>query len=393
MDERSPTGIEVLDAVDVALASEGAERAPELPAIARLGRYEILGRLAIGGMAEIFLARERSAAVGGSRQLVVKIMRPELEGDPVLRAMFLHEGRVALTLSHPHICHVYECGVEAGRCFIAMEHVRGVTLRALMRKSEITHRRLPPSIVARIGAHVAEALHAAHTAKDASGRPLGLVHRDVSPQNVMIGEGGVVKLLDFGVAHARTELGLEQPGMIKGKLGYLAPEQCLGQQVDARTDVFALGVVLWEAVTGRRLYPRSADAGALAAVVNEDAPDAHAVDPDVPESLAAILRRALSRAPADRFGSAAELQHALEGYLAERREIVNGARIAALVEELFGGSPPLELDRRAEAVAWIPAEPPSRRLRWAWLAGSALAVLALAPAAWALVRSESAVSE
>ncbi len=381
-------GIE--DGEDVALAFEPEEEEAPLPPLARLGRYELLGRVAVGGMAEIFLARERSRIVGGSRQVALKIIRPQLESDATFRTMFLHESRVALRLSHPNICHVYECGVAFGRCFLAMEHVRGVTLRELSRQAAIVLRPIPYPVVAKIGALVAEALHAAHLAKDASGRPLGVVHRDVSPQNVMIGFDGVVKLLDFGVAHAHTELAVETDGTVKGKLGYLAPEQCLGRPVDARTDVFALGVCLWELLTGRRLYKRSADAEALAEVAHEDAPDAHEVCPEVPDELARIVGRALARSPSHRFATAAEMQHALELFLTERRELVNATRIANVVEHLFGGEPRVELDRSPEVVAWIPSEDDAdedarapRSWGW-WLAAPVALLLALAALGWAL---------
>ncbi len=389
MDEHSVTAIEAWGEVDIAL-DPGEERSdrPELAAIARLGPYELLGRMAVGGMAEIFLARERATAVGGSRQLVVKVMRAELAGDPDLASMFLQEGRLALRLAHPNICHAYACGVEAGRCFIAMEHVRGVTLRDVMRRAEMAGYRLPPPVVAKIAAHVAEALHSAHRAVDAGGRPLGVVHRDVSPHNVMIGASGVVKLLDFGVARSRGGLHTERSGTIKGKLGYLAPEQCLGKAVDARTDVFALGVCAWEALTGRRLYDRSGDVASLTAVVEGNVPEVRSLEPSVPEELSAILARALARSPDDRFASAAELQHALERFLADRRELVTAARIASVVEHLYGGEPPLELDRRPEVVAWIEPERRPRRHPGRWVAAGLLATVALGAVAWTLASPE-----
>lgn len=338
----------------------------ELRAIARLGRYELLGRMAVGGMAEIYLARERFESLG-SRQLVVKVMRHELEGQAEYHTMFLHESQVALRLSHPNICHIYECGIEAGRCFIAMEYVRGVTWRELSRRAATTGTRIPVPVIVKIAAHVAEALHSAHHATDAAGRPLDVVHRDVSPQNVMISFDGVVKLLDFGVAHARTELSFERSGTIQGKFGYLAPEQCLGRPVDARTDIFALGVCLWEALTGRRLFKRSGDYETLNAIVHEDAPDPNEHGADVPEALSAIVRRALARAPDERFRSAAELHDALERYLTDARELVTTARIAEVVTHLAGDAREgPKLDRRGSAVCAAPPRqvvPEERRVR------------------------------
>lgn len=388
-------GIEPLEVVldERDLVSEAAPAA-ELPAIARLGRYELLGRMAVGGMAEIYLARERFVALG-SRQLVVKVMRLELERQPELHTMFLQESHVALRLQHPNICHVYECGIEEGRCFIAMEHVHGVTWRELQKRAALTGVRAPIPVIVKIAARVADALHSAHHAKDASGRPLEVVHRDVSPQNVMIAFDGTVKLLDFGVAHARTDRVFERSGTIQGKFGYLAPEQCLGRPVDARADVFALGVCLWEALAGRRLYKRTGDYETLNAIVHEDAPE---LGPEVPEALSAIVRRALARVPAERWQSAAELSNALERYLTDTRELVTNARVAEVVTHLAGDAREgPELDRRAAVVSWIspsepdrdalPALPPTVRRRAALTVGAGLAATCALSALFAVVWS------
>ncbi len=363
---------------------EVGKPSPELEPIARLGRYELLGRMAVGGMAEIFLARERARA-GGSRQVAVKVMRPHLSDDAELGAMFVNEGRVALRLNHPNICHVYEFGLERGRCFIAMEHVHGVTLRDVARRLAVRGERMPIAVVVGVVARVAEALHAAHQAKDAAGRPLAVVHRDVSPHNVMIGFDGVVKLLDFGVARARTG-NAERTDTIKGKFGYLAPEQCVGAPVDARTDVFALGVCLWEALTGRRLYRRTTDYESLQAIVHVDAPDPSTLVPDLPARLSAITLRALSRDPERRFASAAEMQDALEQYLVDERERVGTTRIQRYVHHLFDdrASAPPELDRRPDVVAWIGADqsPPRRAASWAVVAAALIAAISIAWIAW-----------
>ncbi|MDH5493742.1 MAG: serine/threonine protein kinase, partial [Myxococcales bacterium] len=177
---------------------------PELPTLREFGRYELLGRLAIGGMAEIFLARERSE-VGGSRHLVVKVIRPEFANDPEFSELFLNEGKLALGLRHPNICHVYEFGIHNDHPFIAMEVVVGISLFDLLRRSARASRRIPLPVSVKVIAEVAEALHSAHGAKDPRGRSLGLVHQDVSPHNIMLGYDGVVKLLDFGVARSSLD--------------------------------------------------------------------------------------------------------------------------------------------------------------------------------------------
>ncbi len=355
-EETVATSIDEVE-IEIEVEPEPSGRA-ELSPIARLGRYELLGRMAVGGMAEIFLARERARA-GSSREVVVKVMRPQLVGDAEHAAMFDNEGRVALRLQHPNICHVYELGLEHGRRYLAMEHVHGVTLRELTRRAAVRGERVPVPILARVVAHVAEALHAAHGATDADGRLLGIVHRDVSPHNVMVGFDGVVKLLDFGVAHVRSGTPFaERSGTIVGKFGYLAPEQCLGRPVDARTDVFALGVCLWEGLTGQRLFRRDTDYAGLQAIVHEDAPDPAQLCVEVPERLSSIALRALARDPAMRFSSAAAMQDALEQYLVDQRERVGTARVRRYVEHLFGERACVrpELDRDPETVAWIGPE-------------------------------------
>jgi serine/threonine-protein kinase len=300
------------------------------------------------------------STLGGSRHVVVKVVRPQLDGDAEFETMFLQEGRVALGLKHPNICHVYEVGQSRGRCFIAMEYVHGVTLNDLARRAVKEGVRVPTPILVKIAAQVAEALHSAHTAKDSAGRPLGIVHRDVSPHNIMIGYDGVVKLLDFGVARARGND--DDSGTIKGKLGYLAPEQCVGKPMDARADVFALGVCLWESMTGKRLFKRGSELETLTAIVKEDVPDPGEHGGDASPELAAIIRRALAKSPEDRWPSAEAMEEALEGYLTEARQGVNTARIARFVSKLYAEELNEEptLDRRPEVVAWIgpPSVPP-----------------------------------
>jgi serine/threonine-protein kinase len=389
--------------VDVTLVEpyEEARTPPsELTALGRFGRYELLGRMAVGGMAEIFLARERGAG-GGTRQVVVKVLRPELEHDRELQSLFLQEGHVALRLKHPNLCHAYEVGIERERCFIAMEHVHGLTLRRLLRTAARCGERVPVPMLVRIAADVAAALHAAHHARDASGRPLGIVHRDVSPHNVMIGFDGVVKLLDFGVAHAETELRpREAPGLVRGKLGYLAPEQCVGHPVDARTDVFALGVCLWEGLASRRLYKRNDSYETMQAIVSEDPPSPAHWNTPVPDALAMIVRRALDRAPDLRFPSAGAFQDALEQYLVQRGERVSSAQLAAYLASFGVHAHRPELDRSEAAVRWLaaPGRAPSlasgsRRLVLLVGAAAAGMISAVALAAWSSTRPEPRAAE
>ena len=312
---------------------DGHVTTQQLSAICTFGRYEVLGRIAFGGMAEIFLGRE-TTQVGASRYLVIKRILPHVADDDQFVQMFLDEARLAIQLNHPAICHIYEFGELDGSYFIAMEWINGVPLGKLLRKARLVGG-VPPEIAVRVIAQVAEALHYAHRAKDALGRPLGIVHRDVSPHNVMVAYDGQVKLLDFGIAKASSHTTKTEAGVVKGKFSYMAPEQCLGKSIDARADIFALGICLWEALTGEGLYHKENEYETMRAVIHDDAPRLATVRKDLPEGLDDIVQKALAKKPEDRYQTANDLANALEGWLAQARKIVNAAAIAELMEELY----------------------------------------------------------
>ncbi len=303
--------------------------------IARFGRYDVLGRLAIGGMAEIYLAQEPIPG-GGIRPVVVKVLRKQLANDEDFEQLFLREGRVAMQLSHPHISTVFEFGKWGGHFFIAMEYVEGATLKDIL---ERTARRgetaLDPEVAVGIVAKVASALDYAHTARDTRRKSLGVVHRDVSPHNLMVRFDGVVKLLDFGVAKVAQSEEESRSDAVKGKFGYLSPEQCRAASVDGRSDVFALGVCLWEALTGARLYKRGSQFDTFRAILEEPPPSVRDVRPELPEELDRIVKRALAKNPSDRYASAGEMQEALEAWLTTRGAVVTAARLRRTMAELF----------------------------------------------------------
>jgi len=308
-------------------------RASMLAPIGRYGRFELLGRLAYGGMAEIFLARETAQAFA-TRELVVKRIVPHVADDPAFVQMFLDEARLAMRLVHPNICHIYEFGQQDGTWFIAMEWVNGVPLGKVIKRARAAGG-VPPQVSARIIGLIAEALGHAHAAVDEHGRPLGLVHRDVSPQNIMVSYEGAVKLLDFGIAKVTSQPTRTAAGMLKGKFGYMSPEQCQGGALDGRSDVFSLGVCLFEALTARNLYRRGTEYETMKAIIEEAVPSARAIDPRVPEALDKILQHALAKRPEDRFQSAGEMQEAIEQWLADEHQVVNAKRIAELLQVLF----------------------------------------------------------
>src|SRR5574338_704894 len=221
------------------------------------GRYELLTLLARGGMAEVYLAR--MSGVGGFAKLfVIKRILPHLGDDPEFREMFINEGRVAARLDHPNICQVYELGEVDGEVFLAMEYLDGLAWADLM-KLLPRGRGVELRVTATVLGQICEGLRFAHEHVDLDGTPMPIVHRDVSPQNLMITTEGMCKLLDFGVSKVLTEGTRTRTGMLKGKLPYMAPEQIRGEPIDARADVFSMGVVLWESLTGGRLFQRDSD--------------------------------------------------------------------------------------------------------------------------------------
>jgi serine/threonine-protein kinase len=289
----------------------------------------------------------------------LKVIRAQLASSPELAALFMQEGRVALGLGHPNVCHTLRFGTEHGHPFLAMELVHGVTLRELFSRTRKRGEPMAPTVAAKIVSSVAEALHSAHVARDARGRPLGIVHQDVSPQNVMVAYDGTVKLLDFGVASTSKERAVEpienSHVTVRGKTAYLSPEQCSGMPVDPRSDVFSLGIVLYELLTSSRLFARAQSLDAMRAIAEEPLPE---WPTSIPEPLRRVLDLALAQDRADRYPTAAALQEDLERYLANGRSVVTSARISAELRSLLGndfGRAPT-IDASSEGVAWLRSE-------------------------------------
>lgn len=357
--------------VDRGVAKEGSVAALLPPGVGRrFGRYELLGRFAQGGMAEIYLARQ-VAADELERYLVVKCICPVVADDESFLRMFKREARLALQLKHPHICHIYEYGRQEGRYFLAMEWVEGASLLDALHRAGHRGEFLPAPVVVDVVARIASALDHAHRAHDRHGRPLGVVHRDVSPQNVAIAYDGTVKLLDFGVAKVHAEGTQTQPGTVAGKFAYMTPEQCRDEPLDGRCDVFALGVVLCEALTGYRLYNRSTPYETFRAICEDPVPSVRDQRPGLPEALDMIVRRALAKDRNDRFATAGNMAVALQQYLTVRGEMVTAADVADMMAVLFEedirrGLPELEVDTelmRSLEPMNEPAEPAEESVR------------------------------
>ncbi len=261
----------------------------------RFGRYTLRGLLGSGGMADVYAAELESIA-GFRKRLAIKRMRAHLVSDPMFVGMFLEEARLGSLLSHPKICEVYELAQVDGEYYMAMEYLHGVTLSGLRAACSRRGQSLPLPIVAGIFAQVCEGLQYAHERRDRNGDSLCLVHRDVSPQNLFIRDDGVVKVLDFGIATTDDGGHLTPTPSFKGKTAYMSPEQLQGKQLDRRTDVWSMGVVLFEALSGERLFRRGDLLETVHAIANEPIPLLSDLRPDAPPGLCSVVSRALSGA-------------------------------------------------------------------------------------------------
>jgi serine/threonine protein kinase len=328
-------------------------------------RYQILTRLAAGGMAEIFLARGASMA-DVERYCVLKRILHERAGDAQFVRMFLDEARLAAQLQHPNIAAVYDVGVLGDSYFFTMEYVHGETIRSLLQRAVDLRRPLPLACVLTIIAGAAAGLHHAHERNANDGRPLGIVHRDVSPSNVMVSFEGNVKVVDFGVAKAANRAVETQSGTVKGKISYLSPEQCRGTRVDRRSDLFSLGIVMWEMLTGARLYRRMTDFENMTAIVNEPPPRPSSRRSEIPRAVDDIVLRLLAKSVTERFQTAAEVVEAIEDASMRAGTILSTSAVSHLVRDLCGVRPEpwLELEHDTlpyEAVTLISRSAPTDR--------------------------------
>jgi len=277
----------------------------------RFGRYDLLAHLASGGMAEIFLAR-MSGSAGFQKLVVIKRLPDRLTHDQEYVEMFLDEARINARLSHVNVVQVIELGQVDGRYFMAMEYVPGLSVSQIGRKCTERFGDVPQAVACGIVAQAAVGLHYAHECVDPdSGKPLGVIHRDVSPQNLILTFQGNVKVVDFGIARAEGRQARTMTGKVKGKAAYLSPEQCQGLPMDRRTDIFALGIVLYELCTARRLFKRATPAQTFDAIVLEPVIPPRRLNPKIEPDIEAVILRALEKKPRDRFPTAAAMHEAL----------------------------------------------------------------------------------
>jgi len=315
----------------------------------QLGRYEILQQLATGPVADVLLARAKGLE-GFTRHVVVKQIRPELATDERFVKAFLDEARIGASLHHQNIVQVYDIDEDRGAYYFTMEYVHGEDVRKLLLKVRELDTLVPLDQVVTIGAAAAAGLHHAHEQVDADRSPLGLVHRDVSPGNILIGYDGSVKLVDFGLAKPALSAIKTRSGAITTKAPYMSPELCQGKPIDRRSDIFALGIVLYELATARRLFKGENDYLTMASIVEGEVAPPSTHRPDIPRALDEIILRALAKSPEARFQNAVDLRAALEAFAIETSLRTSSKALADYMVRMFGArAEPWQVDAPAQA--------------------------------------------
>jgi TonB family protein len=349
-----------------------AEAGPERPGAAaparpisgsgpdHFGQYEILEKIASGGMADVYKAR-RSGVEGFQKIVAIKKILPHLADNEQFIGMFADEAKLAAQLSHPNVVHIHDLGkIEGGGYFIAMEYVDGRDLRAILHSAREVSTPMPVPLAIYVASKVASALDYAHRRRDPGGKELAIVHRDVSPQNILISYEGEIKLCDFGIAKAASKASTTQSGALKGKLQYMSPEQAWGRPIDHRSDLFSLGAVLFEMLTGEKLFRGDSDLNLLEMVRAAEVPVPSSRNPEVPKSLDAILGKTLAREPDERYSSASDLLRDLEAVLYSYTPAPGSADLAIYLHRLQAEEAAAEAGARSAADA-AEAEPPKKR--------------------------------
>jgi len=316
----------------------------------QIGRYTILDRLAVGGMAELFKAT-LSGDHGFEKLVAIKKILPHLAVDKQFVEMFIDEARITAQLDHRNIVSVFELGTDADTPYIAMQYVDGLDVLALLRECARVQIRLPAEIAAVIARDVCDALDYAHNALDTSGKPLGIVHRDISPGNVLLSWRGDVKLTDFGIARAAERRHKTEAGTLKGKYGYMSPEQVSGGEIDARSDIFSVGILLAEMVMARRLFTSTNDLDILLMVRDARLDRLHKYASEFPVELRVLCSRALQRRPEDRWQSAAQFRDALDEWLRRTTGTTN-RDLAGLIGKVIN-APTADLEPNSEPGAVV----------------------------------------
>jgi serine/threonine-protein kinase len=311
----------------------------------KIGRYVLFNEIAHGGMATVHIGRLQGPA-GFSRTVAIKRLHPQFARDPEFVAMFLDEARLAARVQHPNVVSVLDVVAAEGELFLVMDYVHGESFAKLHKAAREGKKPPPPRIVTAIASNVLDGLHAAHEARNERGDPLGIVHRDVTPQNVMVGADGVARMLDFGIAKASQYAHqTTREGQIKGKVNYMAPEQVSGEHVDRRTDVYAASVMLWEALTGKRFMPLGEFIATAQLILTRDHPKPSEVNPAVPRELDAVILKGLARDPEQRWQNT----HAMAAALEKAYPVGSTREVGEWVRAVYAEP----LSQRAKSVAAI----------------------------------------
>ncbi|MBN2494449.1 MAG: serine/threonine protein kinase [Deltaproteobacteria bacterium] len=309
-----------------------------------LGKYHMIKRIAIGGMSEIYLASQ-GGLHGFERAVIVKCIREDLDTEPEVKEMFLDEARIAACLKHPNIVHLYDVGKDSGTAYLAMEYIFGRDLMQISDRARVLGWELPIQFVLKVICDTLAGLHYAHEVAEYEDRKLTVIHRDISPQNIMVSFDGVTKVMDFGIAKAEARLSRTQAGILKGKYAYMSPEQVRGKQLDHRTDQFSLAIVSYEILTGTRLFQRDTDYSTMEAVDGCEIPPIRVLRKDVPRRLVRALRKATKRNPRRRFDSTKDMERYLHKLL-KGSSVEQTIYIADYMRKLFSA----ELDARERAI-------------------------------------------
>jgi serine/threonine-protein kinase len=315
----------------------------------KLGRYEMLAQLASGGMATVYVARAQGVA-GFERLVAIKVLHPHLAHDDEFISMFLDEARLAARIRHPNVVPTLDISDSQGDgYFLVMEYIEGDHLGALLREAARGSARLPVPVVMRIIVDALEGLAAAHALKDGDGKPLGIVHRDISPHNILLGTDGIARITDFGVAKAEVRLSSTRDGQFKGKLAYMAPEQASNGTADQRSDLFSMAIVLWESLTGRRLFRADNNGELLNRLLNAPIPAPSEYVAEI-AALDAVLAKALSRDAGERYQTATEFVDAIEAAAGSVGGLASPRNVGKSVREWLGPKIDTEATRIRTAI-------------------------------------------
>ncbi|MBM4279832.1 MAG: serine/threonine protein kinase [Deltaproteobacteria bacterium] len=309
----------------------------------RFGKYTLLNRIAVGGMAEVFLARQEGLE-GFEKTVCIKRIRPHLSSQASFVRMFLNEAKLAAQLNHPNIVQIYDLGRVNDSYFIAMEYISGRDMSRIIPKAEKAGISFPMIYALRIASNVCEGLYLAHTKTDAYGNPLNIVHRDITPENILVSFNGTVKIVDFGIAKANSQLEQTRAGEIKGKLSYMSPEQCMGHSLDARSDIFSFGSVIYEWITGYKLFTGENEMAILKSIIDGKIYPPSYFKEDVPEAVERILMKSLEKDKTKRYQSAWEMQFDIDTYLASSEFTPSNIHLSNFLKQIFGD----EIEREKE---------------------------------------------